>query len=332
MKTATWTLRVVASFVFFMCSAKTHPHNLLGYPHNQNGIFRNMMYELPTPNFGDLGDFLEDAEAVNLLYSSSVSHNDEQEIETFTTTTSMGFSSLDTLPSIFEPTPIDPKRAMVVDTFHSANDTWYTTDETKFFDDVIRGLRTLIETSSSSKKVPAAYQSGPLLLSEARNKAPKGGLDPYSIFHPFSSSKRAIIMSSRRTRSEVESTTTYSSSGDATLRRSHIENWGMRFSELVEYEKEYGNCLVPLNWPCNPALAHWVKRQRYQYRIKNEGKHSSMTPERQQALQELGFTWDSHSVAWLERWQELAEFKEWYGHPNVPKKYPENSQLKQRVR
>jgi hypothetical protein len=70
-----------------------------------------------------------------------------------------------------------------------------------------------------------------------------------------------------------------------------------------------------------------VKRQRYQYRIKIEGKRSSMTRERLEALQELGFTWDSHSVAWLERWRELAEFKQWYGHTNVPKKYPENSQL-----
>jgi hypothetical protein len=83
-----------------------------------------------------------------------------------------------------------------------------------------------------------------------------------------------------------------------------------------------------MNWPPNPSLAHWVKRQRYQYRIRNEeGKHSSMTPERVEALQELGFTWDSHSVAWLERWQELAEFKQRNGHPNVPKTYPENSKL-----
>ena len=153
-----------------------------------------------------------------------------------------------------------------------------------------------------------------LAPSKARNNNPVGGLDTCSIVHP--------------TRSEVDSTTTCtSSSGDATLRRSHIENWAKRFNELVEYKKEYGHCLVPLNWKLNPALAHWVKRQRYQYRIMNEGKHSSMTPERLEALQALSFTWDSHSVAWLERWHELAEFKQWYGHPNVPKHYPENRQL-----
>jgi hypothetical protein len=52
-----------------------------------------------------------------------------------------------------------------------------------------------------------------------------------------------------------------------------------------------------------------------------------MTPDRLEALQKLGFAWVSHSVAWLERWQELAEFKQRYGHPNVPKNYYENSQL-----
>jgi hypothetical protein len=153
-----------------------------------------------------------------------------------------------------------------------------------------------------------------------------GGLDPCAIAHPFSPSKQAKIMSSR-TRSEVDSTITSNSSGDPTLRSSHIELWGKRFSDLVEYRNKYGDCLVPLNWPLNPALAHWVKRQRYQHRIKNEGKHSSMSPERQQALQKLGFTWDSHALAWYERWQELAEFKQCYGHPNVPKQYPENGQL-----
>jgi hypothetical protein len=52
-----------------------------------------------------------------------------------------------------------------------------------------------------------------------------------------------------------------------------------------------------------------------------------MTPERLEALQALGFTWDSHSVAWYERWQELAKFKQRYGHPSVPKQYPENRKL-----
>jgi hypothetical protein len=309
-----------------------------------------MFDELRNPTYGDLEDFLEGVEAVRFLSSSSSfsSHNNEIETVSFTTssnTTFEEFSSIlkkldDSLRCVFEPTPIDPKSAVIVDTFRPANSLWYTTDDNNFLDAVIllRCLlpRTLIHPSPSSKGPADAYHNqeyGPL-VKEAPN-APKRDLDNCSSPVPlFSPNKRARMSS---TRSEVDySTSTFSSSGadaaiatcpTAALQGSHTKQWGKRFSELVEYQKEYGHCLMPFNWPPNPSLACWVKRQRYQYRIKNEGKHSSMTPDRLEALQELGFTWDSHSVSWLERWQDLAEFKQVYGHPNVPKNYPENNQL-----
>jgi hypothetical protein len=27
---------------------------------------------------------------------------------------------------------------------------------------------------------------------------------------------------------------------------------------MVAFREKYGHCLVPLNWPANPSLAHWV--------------------------------------------------------------------------
>lgn len=70
-----------------------------------------------------------------------------------------------------------------------------------------------------------------------------------------------------------------------------------------------------------------VKRQRYQYKLKNEKKPSTMTDERIVALEQVGFVWDSHGAAWLERWGELAEFQKEYGHANVPSNHPKNPQL-----
>jgi hypothetical protein len=94
--------------------------------------------------------------------------------------------------------------------------------------------------------------------------------------------------------------------------------------KLEQFQKENGHCLIPLNWSNNPSLAYWVKRQRYQFRMKREGKHSTLTEERQHLWEALGFVWDSHAAGWEERWKELGEFKERHGHCDVPKKYPEN--------
>ena len=111
------------------------------------------------------------------------------------------------------------------------------------------------------------------------------------------------------------------------FRGSHLEKWSQRYRELVKFRKEYGHCLVPLEWPKNPSLAHWVKRQRCQYKVKVEGKHSTLTDAREMALEKLGFIWDSHRAAWEERLNEITVFRELHGHCNVPSKYPENPQL-----
>jgi hypothetical protein len=103
--------------------------------------------------------------------------------------------------------------------------------------------------------------------------------------------------------------------------------WNERFLELRQFRQQYDHCCVPSHWPQNPPLAQWVKRQRYQHKIKKEGQHSTMTEERERLLEELDFVWDSHSAFWQERLNELLAFREKHGHSNVPSKYPENAQL-----
>ena len=70
--------------------------------------------------------------------------------------------------------------------------------------------------------------------------------------------------------------------------------WHERFEDLCRFKEEHGHCCVPSQWNNRP-LAQWVKRQRYQRKIRKEGQHSTMTDEREQALDALGFV----SITWL---------------------------------
>ena len=111
------------------------------------------------------------------------------------------------------------------------------------------------------------------------------------------------------------------------FRAYQAENWTEKFEELIEFRQIFGHCLVPNAFPENPALAQWVKRQRYQYKLKNEGKRSTMSDERVAALEEVGFVWDSHSAVWDERLHDLLDYKQANGDCNVPSRYAENRQL-----
>lgn len=110
--------------------------------------------------------------------------------------------------------------------------------------------------------------------------------------------------------------------------RSHqAESWMEKYEELLDYRLSNGNCLVPNQYPANPSLAEWVKRQRYQYKLKGLGKHSSMSDDRVTALEKLGFVWNSHDAVWEERLKELKQYKSIFGNTNVPSKYEANPQL-----
>ena len=74
-------------------------------------------------------------------------------------------------------------------------------------------------------------------------------------------------------------------------------------------------------------LAQWVKRQRYQFQLKARGKHSTLTDEREQVLESVGFVWDAQAALWEERFQDLLQFQAKHGHCRVPSRYPPNTQL-----
>jgi hypothetical protein len=96
------------------------------------------------------------------------------------------------------------------------------------------------------------------------------------------------------------------------------DQWDSKFDELIDFKKEHGHCNVAHTFPENLVLASWVKRQRYQYRLKNERKASTMTDRRVKALEKAGFVWDLHSMAWEERLKDLQEYLNEHGDCNVP--------------
>jgi hypothetical protein len=116
-----------------------------------------------------------------------------------------------------------------------------------------------------------------------------------------------------------------SSQAELRFRGYQFTRWSHKFEELKSFHQKYGHCQV--DWKANPLLSQWIKRQRYQYKLKQDGRHSTMTVERVAALEEVGLSWDSHKAAWDEKFNELVLFKVERGHCSVHSNFPENPQL-----
>jgi hypothetical protein len=101
--------------------------------------------------------------------------------------------------------------------------------------------------------------------------------------------------------------------------------WMERYKDLCVYQQAHGHCFV--DWKTDPLLAQWVKRQRYQSKLKSEGKHTTITDARLMALESLGFIWETNRVTWEGRFKELSAYYQIQGHANVPSTFPENPQL-----
>ena len=120
---------------------------------------------------------------------------------------------------------------------------------------------------------------------------------------------------------------TASTSVEGRFKPFHEEKWDQKLTELIEFRSANGHTLVPHTYGPNPQLARWVKRQRRQYKLMQNGKTSTMTPERVAILEGAGFVWDSHEVSWREKVQELAQYRKKHGDCLVPSSYRDNPQL-----
>ena len=109
------------------------------------------------------------------------------------------------------------------------------------------------------------------------------------------------------------------------IREAHIiVDWEVRFQELVDYKRVYGNCNVPSRYKENRQLGKWVDKQRISY------KKDKMSVEIRNKLVSIGFVWrlTEHAIVdWEVRFQQLVEYKRVHGKCNVPREYNANPQL-----
>jgi len=73
---------------------------------------------------------------------------------------------------------------------------------------------------------------------------------------------------------------------------SHEATWREKLLELIEYKKQYGNCLVPSMFDQNIQLATWVKCQRRQYKLYKTGRPSNISLDRILELEKYDFQWE----------------------------------------
>ena len=106
------------------------------------------------------------------------------------------------------------------------------------------------------------------------------------------------------------------------------KSWNERFAELEEYKKMHGTCIVHSSDEEHRELYVWCCNQRQQYRQLVEHGSSSLTSERVELLESIGFL--EHSVqqsTWNVRMKDLRQYKREHGHTNVPRHYSANLKL-----
>jgi Helicase associated domain len=107
----------------------------------------------------------------------------------------------------------------------------------------------------------------------------------------------------------------------------HESAWRRQLEAFEAFREEYGHSHVPLNHDKYPKLGLWTKEQRRHYSLMKQGKPSHMTQDRVDALDRIGFVWDTHDAIFSEHLRELAEYKAENGNCAVPASYPMNSKL-----
>ena len=104
------------------------------------------------------------------------------------------------------------------------------------------------------------------------------------------------------------------------------DSWERAFKALSKFHKREGHCIVPQKHVEDGlALGAWVgsqRKNRVQIQSEKGGREgkSTLTPERINRLDSIGFSWDVINALWEKNFLALKVFKEREGHCRVPKK------------
>ena len=82
---------------------------------------------------------------------------------------------------------------------------------------------------------------------------------------------------------------------------------------MLQFKEAEGHCKVLTNFKLDGFnLGQWITTQR--------ANQDSMSPERKQKLDDIGFVWDPVVEHWEEGFNKLLQFKEVESHCRVPQK------------
>jgi Helicase associated domain len=123
--------------------------------------------------------------------------------------------------------------------------------------------------------------------------------------------------------------------------------WETKYRQLLEFKERHGHCRVPNNSLEYPRLGVWVRNQRRERKklmmLEQQHQHdhvashewssanadpgivksSTLTPERLRRLEALGFDWyKSHDDTWNDKFRQLQQYAEAFGHANVKQDDP----------
>ena len=94
-------------------------------------------------------------------------------------------------------------------------------------------------------------------------------------------------------------------------------SWDEMYGRLVKYKQHKGDLLVPaLYKEGDHRLGQWVTAQRV--------KKGTLTPERRQKLEDIGFVWDALTQQWEEGFAALKRFHNREGHCLVKQGHKED--------
>lgn len=103
-------------------------------------------------------------------------------------------------------------------------------------------------------------------------------------------------------------------------------NFCAMYQALLAFKEIHGHCDVPRRYKQDPKLAIWTAN------LRSRRKKGLLPDSRVQALDQVGFHWQSSRSNWASHLEELEKFIKQHGHSFVPMYYPENPELATWVR
>ena len=94
--------------------------------------------------------------------------------------------------------------------------------------------------------------------------------------------------------------------------------WHGHYNKLKQFKELHGHLDVPKDYPPDPKLYGWLKKQISCRHAKMEDRHEGrlLTDERERLLEELGVEWSSKRIVipWETRFLELLQYRKDHGH------------------